>query len=62
MGFMPNNCVVIDDSPYGVTPARAAGMKVFGYTGSGFAEKLADEGAHIFNDMAELPQLLGFGR
>ena len=62
MGFMPNNCVVIEDSPYGVTAARAAGMTVFGYTGSGFAEKLADEGAHIFNDMAELPQLLGFGR
>ena len=62
MGFKPKNCVVIEDSPYGVTAARAAGMTVFGYTGSGFAEKLADEGAHIFNDMAELPQLLGFGR
>ena len=27
-----------------------------------FAEKLADEGAHIFDSMEELPQLLGFAR
>ena len=62
MGFEPNNCVVIEDSPYGASAARAAGMTVFGYTGSGFAEKLADEGAHIFDSMEELPQLLGFAR
>ena len=62
MGFKPNNCVVIEDSPYGASAARAAGMTVFGYTGSGFAEKLADEGAQIFDSMEELPQLLGFSR
>ena len=62
MGFKPNNCVAIEDSPYGAAAARAAGMAVFGYTGSGFAEKLADEGAQIFDSMEDLPQLLGFAR
>ncbi|MBT4486663.1 MAG: HAD family hydrolase [Rhodospirillaceae bacterium] len=60
MGIEPGNCVVVEDSPYGAAAARAAGMAVLGYTGSGFADKLTDEGAEIFDTMADLPGLLGF--
>ena len=60
MAVAPEACVVIEDSPYGAAAAQSAGMAVFGYTGSGIADKLADEGAHIFDSMAQLPGLLGF--
>ena len=60
MGVAPKNCVVIQDSFYGARAGRAAGMDVLGYAGSGFARQLAEEGARVFDDMAALPQLLGF--
>jgi phosphoglycolate phosphatase len=60
MGAQPKHCIVIEDSFHGARAARAAGMDVLGYTGSGFGEKLAAEGARIFDNMAELPGLLGF--
>ncbi len=60
MGVQPEACIVIEDSFYGARAARAAGMDVFGYTGSGFGEKLTDEGARIFDSMLDLPGLLGF--
>lgn len=61
MGAEPGDCVVIEDSFYGVRAARAAGMAVFGYSGSGFARQLAEEGAQVFDRMPALPGLLGFG-
>jgi HAD superfamily hydrolase (TIGR01509 family) len=50
MGAEPQNCVVIEDSPFGVEGAVAAGMKAIGYIGGGHifpghGEKLLARGA-----------------
>ena len=62
MGARPQDCVVIEDSPYGAAAARATGMAAYGFAGGGFGAKLAGEGIHIFDTMAELPGLLGFAQ
>ncbi len=61
MGVAPRACVVIEDSPLGVTAARVAGMRVFGFAPEGDGADLAAAGATLFRDMAELPGLLGLG-
>lgn len=33
MGYRPGSCVVVEESPSGVTAARAAGMAVIAYAG-----------------------------
>ncbi len=53
-----SRCLVVEDSPTGVTGAVAAGMTVFGYAELMPEEKLLAAGAHhVFSDMAELPSL-----
>lgn len=55
-----DHCAVIEDSPYGVEAALAAGMKPFAFAGSVIpAERLAAEGVVIFHHMDQLPDLLG---
>ncbi len=65
MGVDPTDCLVIEDSPAGVTAARAAGMRVFAFTGGSHAipgslkQALAPLGADIiFDDMLQLPSLI----
>lgn len=58
MGVLPERAVVIEDSASGALGAQRAGMRCFGYAperGAG----LAEVGAEVFGDMAELPALLG---
>lgn len=63
MGFAPDQCVVIEDSPAGAIAGQAAGMPVFGYTADPLtdADGLAEAGATLFDDMRALPGLLGLG-
>ena len=58
MGFAPQDCVVVEDSPAGVKGAIAAGMTVFGFSDLTPASHLQEAGAQPFNSMADLPALL----
>jgi HAD superfamily hydrolase (TIGR01509 family) len=59
MGVAPRECVVIEDSRYGVEAARAAGMDVFGYAGGlTAADVLKGPRTVVFDDMRKLPELL----
>jgi HAD superfamily hydrolase (TIGR01509 family) len=59
MATPPGRCVVVEDSPFGVIAARAAGMWALGYAADGDGERLGSEGARTFGSMLELPELLG---
>jgi HAD superfamily hydrolase (TIGR01509 family) len=58
MGAAPEDCLVIEDSPFGAAAARAAGMAALGYAPEGDGDALAREGATVFTSMAELPTLI----
>ena len=65
LGVRPQDCLVVEDSLAGVTAARRAGMKVFGFVGgthhagSDYGERLTRAGAALaFDDMAELAGLV----
>lgn len=66
MGVPPAACVVIEDSPAGVTAAKAAGMRVFAFAGGSHAQtdrhRLSLSRLHpdvLFDDMRDLPQFVG---
>jgi HAD superfamily hydrolase (TIGR01509 family) len=57
----PARCAVVEDSPVGVEAARTAGMRTFAYAGAGTVARDRLEGAAtiVFDDMQQLPELLG---
>src|SRR5581483_3552468 len=60
MGANPAACVVIEDSRPGVEAARAAGMRALAFAGGLTPAELLDgPGTVVFDDMRELPRLLG---
>jgi HAD superfamily hydrolase (TIGR01509 family) len=60
LGVEPSACLVVEDTPTGVTAGVAAGMLVFGYAALTPSERLIAAGAHrIFADMTVLPWLIG---
>jgi HAD superfamily hydrolase (TIGR01509 family) len=60
MGAAPAGCVVVEDSRPGVEAARAAGMRVLAFAGGlSAAEVLNGPDTVVFDDMRELPALLG---
>lgn len=61
----PSDCIVIEDSPAGIAAAKAAGMRVFAFTGGSharfpaFREHIARlEPDHVFDAMPDLVQLV----
>ena len=57
MGAKPEMCVVVEDTPTGVSAGVAAGMYVCGFAENTPEHRLRKAGAHeIFSSMMELPQ------
>ncbi|MEP2782344.1 MAG: HAD-IA family hydrolase [Pseudoruegeria sp.] len=59
MNVAPHQSVVIEDSPTGARAAVAAEMKCFGFTHETPSEKLAPIADVLFENMLDLPGLLG---
>lgn len=61
IGVAPQGCTVIEDAIPGVQAGIAAGMRVLAYAGAAHADRagLAAAGGTVFDDMGDLPRLLG---
>jgi HAD superfamily hydrolase (TIGR01509 family) len=60
MGAEPSRCVVVEDTPIGVTAAVSAGMRALGYAADADEAELRRAGAEaLFSSLTELPALLG---
>lgn len=60
MGVDPAECVVIEDSPAGITGARAAGIRVIGHAALLPPQRLREAGAdEVVSGMREVGPLLG---
>jgi HAD superfamily hydrolase (TIGR01509 family) len=59
MGAVPSRCVVVEDSPSGVTAGMSAGMRVLGYSADSDETALRQAGAELVASLDQLPGLLG---
>jgi HAD superfamily hydrolase (TIGR01509 family) len=58
MGFAPADCVVVEDTPSGVTAAVRAGMPVYGYSADSDERALSEAGAQTVATLEEITRLL----
>jgi HAD superfamily hydrolase (TIGR01509 family) len=59
MGAPPAECVVVEDTPSGVTAAVSASMRAIGYAADSDEAALRLAGAEIIHSLDELPAVLG---
>ena len=59
MGTEPAVCAVVEDSPFGVEAAHAAGMSALAYAGGVMPAKRLQAADVVFDDIRDLPRLLG---
>lgn len=58
MDYLPGNCIVVEDTIFGVRAGVAAGMQVLCYQPSRQHGYAVPEGVVVFRSMARLPQLV----
>jgi HAD superfamily hydrolase (TIGR01509 family) len=58
LGVEAGVCAVVEDSPFGVQAAHAAGMTAFAYAGGVIPVDRLRDADVVFDDMRELPRLL----
>lgn len=58
MGFAPEDCVVVEDSLFGVKAGVAGGFRTIGYANPHTAPSLKSAGAEIIYDMEELYKMV----
>ena len=58
MGFHPPECLVIEDSPIGVTAAINGGFDVYGFTAHDYRNELKENASNTFDNMLNLLDLV----
>jgi HAD superfamily hydrolase (TIGR01509 family) len=58
MGFGPENCIVVEDSVFGVEAARSAKMDILCYCEDSDGKDMSEQGTKVFHKMSELPKLI----